>query len=156
MRKPTHTRGFSHCMDRVDKPNSVADDHLSGPVIAHRLERHSPPKRGTALHAGKDLLVAPPSYDGIIPRRESSAFRHRRHCRHLYPCGRRALPATHLLAKRLHPFGCPDAGHVRTFLPPHLFSVAGDRLTRSERIIPYIYMHVFVDESLDKRASAVY
>ena len=22
-RKPTHTRGFSHCMDRVDKPNSV-------------------------------------------------------------------------------------------------------------------------------------
>ena len=27
--------------DRADKPNSVADDHLSGLAIAGELERHS-------------------------------------------------------------------------------------------------------------------
>lgn len=48
------------------------DDHLSGPVITGRLERHPPPQlcrcwRDTALHAGKDLFVAPSSFDEILP-----------------------------------------------------------------------------------------
>ena len=84
-------------------------NHLSGTILAHRLERHSAdaPHRklqnpnlkyprnplhshlvldawflkfpvrntgSTALHAGKDLVVAPPSRDGIIPRGNSRPF----------------------------------------------------------------------------------
>jgi hypothetical protein len=68
--KPTRERGFLHLV-LVDKPNSVEDDHLSWPVISHKLERHSQPKLSTTLHAGKDLLVAPPPFDGILPEGSS-------------------------------------------------------------------------------------
>ena len=54
-------------VDQADKPNSVADDHLSWLVITHELERHSRSEPSTALHAGKDLFVAPPSCNGILP-----------------------------------------------------------------------------------------
>lgn len=53
------------CLDQADKPNSVVGDHLSGPAITDELERHSP--KGTALHAGKDLVVAPLSFGRILP-----------------------------------------------------------------------------------------
>jgi len=33
-------------LDRADKPNSVGGDHLSGTLIAQRLERHFPPVLG--------------------------------------------------------------------------------------------------------------
>ncbi len=66
--------GFLIIVDQADKPNSVVDDHLSGLAIACRLERHSPPKRSTALHAGKDLFVAFPSRDGRIPRGDPQPF----------------------------------------------------------------------------------
>ena len=97
----------------ADKPNSVVDKHLSGILITQGLGRHSLPKKGTALHAGKDLFVAPSSFNEILPQNEyregASGFRLWRHCGHLYPCGRRALPATSLPV-------LPPA-HVRTFLP---------------------------------------
>ena len=54
---------------------------------------------GTALHGGKDLFVALPPCGGHVPRiAEPSAFRLWRHCRHLCPRERRALPATLLRA----------------------------------------------------------
>ena len=43
MRKPAQERRFSHLWDPADKPNSVVDDHLSGTLVAQRLERHFPP-----------------------------------------------------------------------------------------------------------------
>jgi len=49
-------------------------DHLSGSFVTSGLERHSPPKWSTALHAGKDLFVAFPSCDGHIPRGNSRPF----------------------------------------------------------------------------------
>lgn len=49
-------------------------DHLSGTLVAKRLERHSALASGTALHAGKDLIVAPPPRDGIIPLGNSQPF----------------------------------------------------------------------------------
>jgi len=88
--------GFCIIWTLADKPNSVMDDHLSGPAITSGIKRHSPilPTEGgcrierpeafardgsltsfetlnfaaacgrqnwrTALHAGKDLFVAPP------------------------------------------------------------------------------------------------
>jgi hypothetical protein len=53
----------------------------------------------TALHAGKDLFVAPPPFGRVLPPflQETAGavgFRLGRHCSHLYPRGRRALPAT--------------------------------------------------------------
>lgn len=55
----------------------------------------------TALHSGKDFAVALPiSLSGFIrPKPDAAFFRLRRHCSHLYPCGRRALPATLLPAE---------------------------------------------------------
>ena len=46
-------------------------------------------------------------------------------------------------------------GGLCSDFPPH-GCPKSDRLTRSGRIIQYIYMHVFVDEFLDKSACAVY
>jgi hypothetical protein len=66
--------GFRIFLDRADKPNSVVDDHLSGPDVAIGLERHSTLANGTALHAGKDLFVAFPSRDGPIPLGNSQPF----------------------------------------------------------------------------------
>ena len=66
--------GFRIIVDQADKPNSVVDDHLSGPVIADKLERHSRPKSGTTLHAGKDLVVAFLSRDRRIPRGNPQPF----------------------------------------------------------------------------------
>lgn len=43
--------------DRHGKPNSVVDDHLSGPHITVKLERRSF-KEGTALHRDKNLAVS--------------------------------------------------------------------------------------------------
>ena len=71
---PRRSVGFRIFLDRADKPNSVVDDHLSGPVITDKLERHSPISQRTALHGDKDLLVAFPSRDGRIPRGNSRPF----------------------------------------------------------------------------------
>ena len=60
--------GFCIIVDQADKPNSVEDDHLSGPDVTIWLERHSQPKLGTTLHAGKDLFVAFSPCDEPIPR----------------------------------------------------------------------------------------
>jgi hypothetical protein len=61
-----NTRGmrvFFIVFDWSDKPNSVVDDHLSGTIVAKRLERHfrALPLRqlpDTALHWGKDFAVS--------------------------------------------------------------------------------------------------
>ena len=82
---PRRSAVFRISRTLADKPNSVpilqlpaagknGDDHLSGTFITERLERHSPYHffakviRDTALHGGKDLVVAPPPYGGIIPK----------------------------------------------------------------------------------------
>jgi len=93
-------------LDRYDKPNSVArprgsgDGHLSRLWVAPGLERHSPPKRGTALHRDKDLAVSPSGSPRefvcleIAFLADVHCFRSGRHCSHLAPYGGRALPAT--------------------------------------------------------------
>jgi len=72
----------------------------------------APARQSTALHPGKDFAVSPQPFDWIIPE-GTLAFRHWRHCSHLYSYLRRALPAT-LLRPRLR-----SAASVRTFLPCH-------------------------------------
>ena len=62
------------CLDRADKPGSVVGDHLSRSSVALGLKRHSALAGGTALHAGKDLVVAPLSRDRIIPLGNLIAF----------------------------------------------------------------------------------
>ncbi len=57
-----------HEVVSVDKPNSVAGDHLSGLTITCQLERHSQPEPGTTLHTGKDLFVAGLLCSKRIPR----------------------------------------------------------------------------------------
>ena len=87
------------------KPNSVScillqvDGHLSGPTITRWLKRRSHNKVGTALHRGKNFVVAPSRLRKIIPE-GTLAFRHRRHCSHLLDCSRRALPATLLYPQK--------------------------------------------------------
>jgi len=95
---------------------------------------------GTALHPGKDLAVSLSPFDEHIPE-GTLAFRHRRHCSHLWNYFRRALPATLLPPPILFPniprglFHSQEkiyilyhletklvGGSVRTFLPPPISS----------------------------------
>ena len=91
------------------KPNSVAqtpftglrDGYLSGRPITRSLKRRSP-FGSTALHEGKDLAVSLSGHPETrlqisfqIPQ-TLPAFRRKRLCSHLAPCGGRALPATRL------------------------------------------------------------
>lgn len=81
----------------VGKPNSVADNHLSGLAIACGLERHSPVScefRSTALHWGKGLAVSSLRCRRGDPRGTPAPFGAWRFCSHLVRCRRRALPAT--------------------------------------------------------------
>ena len=130
----------------------------------------------TALHTGKDLFVAPPPFSGILPKacltaiRGALHFRSGRHCRHLYPYGRRALPATCCrfcppkvvaepsiprLLRGTNPSLCsgrsvlqlPAAGKIGVCsdFPPFDCSKS-DHLARSERIIPHsIRCHLMED-----------
>ena len=83
-------------------------------VAAHlmqlRLAYAYAARENTALHAGKDLAVSPPtSPPGLIRKADASAFRLGRLCSHLSRhVERRALPATVLRMK--------SCGRVRTFL----------------------------------------
>ena len=133
---PAQERGCLHFVDRVDKPNSVADDHLSETLITQRLKRHPvPPFRrdDTALHAGKDLFVAFPSRDGPIP-----------------PCG--WILGLSALAFLCSPLSSRTAGVTRYLFPPFggacsdfplspaiALATAGnsDRLTQSIYIIAH-------------------
>ena len=105
--------------------------------IARHLERHSPPtacavRLGTALHAGKDLFVAPFDFAQGKPKAYTKIYPFRDTCSLslasvsvgtsiLADDGRYPLPFSHP--------GCPEAGHVRTFLPANSYAVKrGDRL----------------------------
>lgn len=83
MKTPRVKRGVFIYVDQDDKPNSVSlriprviprthrnDEYLSVADVAVRIKRHFAPRitrADTALHGGKDLVVAFPSYDGPIP-----------------------------------------------------------------------------------------
>ncbi len=54
-------------LDQRGKPSSVVDDHLSGRMLTHALERRSRTTAGTALHSGKDLAVSSSSSDEVHP-----------------------------------------------------------------------------------------
>ncbi len=107
----------------ADKPNSVVDDHLSGPVITDKLERHyldipqgyfhfpkladEQGKLVAALHSRKDFAVSPPATT-------LQMLAGTRLCSHLAPCGGQALPATRLPTTTSQMLG----GSARTFLLP--------------------------------------
>ncbi len=130
MRKPAQERGLSHFVDLAGKPNSVVDDHLSGSFVASGLKRHFPPKRDTALHAGKDLFVALPAFDGTLPEGSPFAFAQGVSVGTsiLADDGRYPLPIFH------SPIG--ERKHVRTFLPYETCARTGDCLAWSARTIP--------------------
>lgn len=70
--------------------------HLSRMIVTNHLKRHLHLTMDTALHTGKDLAVSLLPFDRLVPE-GTLAFRHRRHCSHLYSHLRRALPATLLM-----------------------------------------------------------
>jgi hypothetical protein len=128
-------------------------DHLSGPSITARLERHFPYHiyktntlevdntlvvnvvRDTALHAGKDLVVAPSSFDEILPEgsRGLSALTS------LWsPLSSRTTGVTRYLFSRVEPAGSPTGLHESMFgLSSHMASHTSDRLAWSGSIIPH-------------------
>lgn len=94
-RKKPAFAGFFHSAGPGHKPNSVADDHLSGSIVTDTLERRSRTRAGTALHSGKDLAVSVWRHrQPILPGEDPSSFDTGRFCSHLAPYSGQALPAT--------------------------------------------------------------
>ena len=110
---PTQNESLIHCV----ATRSQSDfSWLGCPRNLAALPRAS--REGAALHQRKGFAVAPPlfcPYGGVGPSTlglgPSSAFAAERLCSHLYPCGRRALPATRAVA----PLSLRDFADIRNY-----------------------------------------
>ena len=143
MQKPTQERGFLHFVDRADKPNSVVGDHLSGPAITCKLERHSPSKWSTALHTGKDLFVAPLRLPGeLILLRELDAPCFRSWASLWAPLSLRTTGVTRYLPQRGLPKGSFSAACMFGLSSPRLPEERSSSSVRLQLYHTNIYMNI--------------